>query len=318
MGSYDRARASAHRRKQKRSGHKEAATHGWVKDNRSKTHTVVAQLREHIIQSLETSDLQRDTLHVHPSEMAKNHWCPRQTFYRVTGHPPDAGEPRFYWRVANILSEGHEIHAKYQRWLWDLGILEGMWKCLQCSHAWWALAPVLCPSCHSHLMRYAEVPIDMPEYMIIGHGDGIVRDETDDLPGLLLEVKSVGLRSIEIEVPGIYDHYKTNGESLDALWGRVKQPFPSHMRQVQVYLHDLKEKRGIDKALFIYEFKATQDFKAFVVDYNPRLAQPLLDKAKSVKESKVTGVPPERPEWATGPTGFQCKECPHATVCWSK
>ena len=270
------------------------------------------------MQSNAYRDKDRDTLHIHPSEMAKDKWCGRQTFYRISQIPPDSDKKAHFWRTANVFEEGHDIHEKYQGWLWEMGVLEGMWKCRVCDHRWWALSPAVCNHCGSVFIEYAEVPISLPDHLIIGHGDGIVTGFEDmGLPErVLLEIKSIGLGSVRYEVPGLYRTWKDNNESIEALWGRIKRPFPAHVRQVHTYMHDLMNRLDITTVMYIYEFKATQDFKVFTAKYNPKIAEPLLDKALKVRRARDSGKVPERPEWATDPKVEQCQECPYRGRCW--
>lgn len=309
------ARATPNSRPKKRPGVKEATTHKWVKENVTRTHNpVAAAIRAHAVQSVEERDKDRDTDHIHPSEIAKKDWCPRQTFYRISGdEPDDETAAPLYWRLANIFEEGHGIHDKYQGWLWEMGVLEGMWKCLLCNHRWWAVSPAVCDHCASYFIRYAEVPVYLPEYHVIGHGDGIYNDSEIRV---LLEVKSIGLRSVEIEMPGVYSQWQEKGESFDGLWGRIKTPFPTHVRQVHPYLHYLYHEMDIDTVMYIYEFKVNQDFKVFTAKYNPRIAEPLLARAKEVLEARDSGVPPARPEWAENDKSKGCKDCPFKERCW--
>ena len=49
----------------------------------------------------------------------------------------------------------------------------------------------------------------------------------------------------------------------------IKRPFPQHLRQGMLYCHVT----GIHAIVFLYEFKANQDFKAFTVRYQPTLIE---------------------------------------------
>jgi len=69
----------------------------------------------------------RDTLHLHPSELCKTNWCPRSSWYTMTGVPKPPEEFRF--QTLNIFAEGNAIHNKYQSWLADAGVLCGDWIC---------------------------------------------------------------------------------------------------------------------------------------------------------------------------------------------
>ena len=73
----------------------------------------------------------RDTVHLHPSEMAKERWCPRQSWYKIRGTETTNNES-FSFNRLNIFAEGDAIHSKWQRWMHKAGILIGDWKCLAC------------------------------------------------------------------------------------------------------------------------------------------------------------------------------------------
>ena len=167
--------------------------------------------------------------------------------------------------LANIFEEGHFIHEKYQTWLWDMGVLEGLWGCRVCHHEWWATSPAVCARCASSFIVYREVPLESDELMIIGHGDGIWNDAAESGARELIEIKSIGLRTIEIEAPGFYKKYTDHEVDLVGLWKMIKRPFPQHLRQGMLYCHVT----GIHEIVFLYEFKANQDFKAFTVRYQP-------------------------------------------------
>jgi rubrerythrin len=319
MNNSEKIAAAAAKRKAKMSNVKaSAASSGWVKDRVTKKgHPLIRELQQYYIDAIGERNKGRDTAHIHPSEMAKANWCQRQTAYRIGFTPKDPGfEPsRLYWRLASIFEEGHDIHEKHQSALWEMGVLEGVWLCNACEHTWWGISPVVCESCGSVHIEYAEVPIEHPEYHIIGHTDGIHAEDNDRRN---LEVKSVGIRSIEIEIPGVYQRWKESGADLNALWASIKIPFPSHQRQVQIYMAAMRSMGyDISETWFVYEFKATQDLKGFTVKFNERAAQSLLDKATEVLEAVDTPEQLPRPKWATTKAA-DCKECAYHDRCWSR
>lgn len=309
--------SAAQKRKAKQQAVLEAsATSGWVKDKVTKKgHPIIGELQQFFVDSVMERNRERDTEHIHPSEMSKSNWCQRQTLYRISDVPfdEDYEAERLFWRLASIFEEGHGIHAKHQDAFWEMGVLYGVWKCLRCDHRWWALSPAVCESCGGWNLAYAEVPIESPDHHIIGHTDGIHSDTT----GMRnLEMKSVGIRSIEIEVPGIYRRWKESGMDISALWSQIKIPFPSHQRQVQIYMAILQLMGyPVTETLFIYEFKANQDLKGFTVKYNEKAANNLLAQALAVFEARENGTAIDRPDWAT-PKAKDCKECPWKSRCW--
>jgi hypothetical protein len=260
--------------------------------------------------------------------MAKSDWCHRQSYYRLSETPTtDPGE-RFSFQLETIFAEGHEIHRKWQTWLWDMGRLWGTWHCTLCNHVWQATAPTACPveDCLAGKGRieYWEVPLSAEDpnnpnpLPLAGHEDG-----ADDQTNALIEIKSIGLGTLRIEEPELLSEYRvttTEGKKiydLEALWQGLRHPLLSHRKQTGIYLALAKE-MGLpyDKVTFLYEYKPTQSVKAFTVKYNDTLIRPLLDKAEEVKYSLAEGIPPPRPDH-TGKETKVCKNCPWLTKCYA-
>lgn len=216
----------------------------------------------------------RDTLHLHPSEICKRDWCPRSSWYTIKGYEKESES--FTFQKLNIFAEGHAIHHKWQTWLLEAGILE-----------------------------QAEVPIKNEEYLLLGHADGIINDKKGKA---VLEIKSVGIGTIRMED---YELFK-NAKTPDEAWKNIRQPFPSHLRQVMLYMYCM----NIHDAVFIYEWKANQDVKEFSVKYQPELVEPLLASCKSVVRALESGIPPMRPSWIPDSSHKACKSCPYQKVCW--
>src|SRR4051794_2675167 len=156
---------------------------------------LLTELRGYLLRKSkeEISDRRQDV--IHPSEMAKKEWCPRQTYYRIAKTPIDPGtDPtRLYsFQMANVFAEGHHIHAKYQGWLADMGRLWGVWKCSYCEYSFVGQATNTWPSHYrdgqpTHLVPnrllcagttkpfvYKEVPLHSDKYLIAGHADGAI------------------------------------------------------------------------------------------------------------------------------------------------
>src|SRR4051812_8996318 len=167
---------------------------------------LLTELRGYLLRKSkeEISDRRQDV--IHPSEMAKKEWCPRQTYYRIAKTPIDPGtDPtRLYsFQMANVFAEGHHIHAKYQGWLVDMGKLWGNWQCPICGKREESSLPVGCsgnPISSDPLkawhrpvaMLYKEVPLHSDKYLIAGHADGAI-------PGGMIEIKSIGLGTMRFE-----------------------------------------------------------------------------------------------------------------------
>jgi len=262
-----------------------------------------------ILKDKENRDSGRDTKHLHPSDLAKRDWCPRATWYTIKDKPKDAES--FSFTRLNIFEEGHYIHAKWQRWLHNAGVLEGNWLCASdvCKHKWWAIAPHNCPSCGSPHPKYKEVPLSNEEHHILGHADGIISDAQGKA---LIEIKSVGLGTIRFEAPDLAKAYEKKELTLDGLWKKIRQPFPSHIKQGLLYMYCT----GIHEIVYLYEWKPTQDVKEFSLRFNKDLVQPILDNCRRLLLSLEKEIPPMRPMWAEKPTSSGCKYCPYKETCW--
>jgi CRISPR/Cas system-associated exonuclease Cas4 (RecB family) len=221
--------------------------------------------------------MERDKLHLHPSEICKKDWCPRQSYYRIIGLPEP--EESFTLQRLNVFAEGHLIHQKWQEWLTKAGVLS-----------------------------QSEVPIFNKEHRIMGHADGIV---TDKQGTAVLEIKSVGVGTVRFEDYGLFAPYAKKEITLEQLWASIKHPFDSHVRQLQLYMYCL----GIEHGIILYEWKATQEAKEFSVEYQPELIAPILASCMSVQSSLDEEIPPSRPLWLS-PDHRVCKNCPFKAECW--
>lgn len=289
-----------------------AVTEGWSKREKLADPFIEA-VRSKIDDEIYLNNVDRDTIHLHASEMCKGNWCPRASWYKVTGVPPEKEDNRNWYRMNSILVEGNYIHTKWQTWLWEMGVLEGMWLCQDCGERWWALAPVVCQACASIHVEYAEVPIEQPDIMSVGHADGIYQMDGERAA---LEIKSIGLGTLRFDAPDLYDAIQDGTMSLDQAWKSIKTPFPVHLRQGMVYLRYMREQFGIDKIRFVYEFKPTQEFKSFMVTYNEKYLAKIINGAKAVKRAVDTGGTVKRPAWAEDDHKV-CKDCPYYKRCWN-
>lgn len=218
----------------------------------------------------------RDHHHLHPSEICKKDWCPRSSWYTIKDYPRT--EKTVSFQTLNIFAEGHSIHEKWQRWLTEAGVLE-----------------------------QAEVPIKDEEHRIIGHADGIIND---DKGRAILEIKSVGAGTVRMED---YDLF-ISAENPDDMWKKIRQPFPSHVRQGMLYMYCT----GIHEMVFLYEWKATQAVKEFSMKFRPELIEDILASCRQVVRSLESGIPPMRPAWIESSDNKTCKYCPHNKVCWKE
>lgn len=267
------------------------------------------------------SDRRQDV--IHPSEMARDDWCPRQTFYRI--RDTRAGQEvldteRFSMVTENIFAEGHSIHAKWQGWLREMGILHGIWQCMECDLKSETMEgpPATCWYCGSFSHEYREVPMTAEDtHMIVGHADGYIPDLD-----CLIEIKSIGLGTLRMDVPELLRRHTAltpDGRKipdLDAIWRALEAPLEPHVRQAQIYLW-LAKLAGLDahRMVFLYEFKSNQQVKEFTILPDPAILEPMLASALDIRDAVEYG--PEIPDRAHAKNSTPCKKCPFADECWN-
>lgn len=276
---------------------------------------LLPSVQRHVMKKAQTEvDDERARGYMHPSEVSKLSWCRRLEYAKLTSATaPEEGPTT--WRRESIFDYGHSVHRKWQKWFWEMGMLWGLWECL-CGDRWLGTAPTTCNRGHTaEHIRYREVPVRDEDAMVIGHADGGI-SMADGLHRLI-EVKTVGINTVRFESPQLWDAYTREQLTPDELWFRIKRPFASHMRQGQLYMHFAKFSPNIsfDEMVFIYEWKANQDAKEFVVKYNPELISGLLSSMDLVRQAVKAKQPPDKPDWARRdhPT---CKACPLKEVCY--
>lgn len=282
-----------------------------LKDTHRSRDVLLPEIERHVMRSMAGRPDDHSLEFMHPSDMCKAEWCGRHDYYRIVGTPIEKvakANPSF--RMNNIFAEGHQIHGKYQQWLWDMGVLVGDFSCKECGHRWYAKSPEKCQFCLSERLVYREYPMRHQRYMVEGHADAAVH-----LPKWrsLVEIKSIGIRTLAFEAPRLYNKY-LDGEKVEDIWFSINRPFGTHIRQGQLYLWMTWP--VYEQITFIYESKFHQQTKEFVVGYNKSLIAPILETAREVSQGVRAGIPPDRPLWATDPEGKVCASCVYRSTCW--
>jgi CRISPR/Cas system-associated exonuclease Cas4 (RecB family) len=282
-----------------------------LKDTYKGDDRILPSLERHVMRAMANDGADRRHDVMHPSEMSHRDWCGRHDYFRIVGTPSEKesmANPSF--RMNNVFAEGHQIHGKYQDWLWEMGVLFGRWLCLSCHAQWDDTSPRQCPTCGSPRLMYREVPLQRD--LVGGHSDGAVHglDEWDGL----IEVKSIGMGTLRMEAPRMYQRY-LDGETLENVWWKIQRPFTTHVKQGQLYLWMAWPR--YEEICFLYESKFHQQVKEFVVAYNPAMIAPILETAREVTRAVAQGLPPSRPAWAEDSDSKICKSCPYRRACWN-
>lgn len=263
----------------------------WMATKKIETR-LLGPIERHLLSRPLDTTRRQDVLH--PSELVKDDFCPRAAYFKLIGREAAPDRPNL--RLQSIFDEGHAIHAKWQRYLTEMGVLYGKWQVIETydpgtAFEVWGLSGDF-PTLDS--VRYLEVPLYDEALRIAGHSDGWVKGLGDDF---LIEIKSIGPGTIRAEQPALF-----KSGDLFAAWKEIRRPFATHVRQGQLYLalaNRMQEKGLLDSApqeiVFIYELKADQAAKEFVVAYNPALAKDALDDAYDIVSAVEAGVAPDCP-----------------------
>lgn len=251
-------------------------------DVAKKNTRVLGSVERHIISK--PKDRSRRTDVLHPSDMVSDDWCHRASYYHLKGKTPVATHATTLHK-ASIFEEGHGIHAKWQRWFRDMGTLYGKWYCIECEEYFWGGS-----DCHEGPLEYKEVPLFYEPLRIHGHADGWLVNLGEPL---MLEVKSIGVGTIRWESPGLLIE---NNNDIDKAFNAIKEPFTKHINQVQIYMK-LAELLNYDnypkEAVIIYENKANQKVKEFVVPKSDFSIAPLFEAAAKIVEAVKNNTPPQ-------------------------
>lgn len=280
---------------------------------------LLPDIKRHVMRKT-TDDANRDTHHVHPSDMAKKDWCQRHTYYRVIDTPVETKPKSPSFPMANAFLTGNFIHRKYQNWMAEMGILWGLWECLHCGANRFGATHAHCPACHVGIESYREVPFEDEKHLTWGHADGLVEIDGGTRM-VLIEIKSIGLGTLRFEAMDLHDALQNKLKTPDEVWNSINHPFPSHLIQGQIYLRLMEECYPdimVDTIVFIYEWKATGEIKEFVVRRNKEFSESYFERALQVAVAVETGgeIMPEYPSWADIDAGF-CQACDYYQSCYS-
>jgi hypothetical protein len=266
-------------------------------DAKAKPSRLLGDLERHL-QKRSPGD--RSTLVLHPSEIIKRDWCKRASYFLLMGYPKVQDNPPL--RLQSIFDEGHAIHAKWQKWFQEMGILHGKFTCLICDEDTWGTSPEICKVCDAPASKlvYTEVTLFDDALRIKGHTDGWIKGMGDDC---LIEIKSVGPGTIRVEAPSLMQD--ADGDFMKA-WGNIRRPFSPHILQGQMYL-ELMRRMGhnVNEIVFLYELKADQSYKEFTVKSDVELVRHIFDGAEMV----VKAVEAKKPLPCSNNLGGSCKQC---------
>jgi RNase P subunit RPR2 len=258
---------------------------------RNKAHPgiILPKVKDHMLMTF-GPDMDRDPTVIHPSEIAKDDWCPLATYRRIiSGVWPEDEEFDFFRE--NIYETGNDIHLKWQTRMREAGFaVWGDWRCIICNWRVTGLEPPGETSeGHDHIWRYDEVTLDArAQLLMTGHADC-------GFDNTLVEIKSIGLGTLRIDAKDLLARYQEGRMTdLTGLWRAITKPLRSHLIQGDIYLH-LAHILGLPftQIVYLYEFKPNQMTKEFTIKYSPDRAKKLVAKIEAVQYAVEHGIPPK-------------------------
>lgn len=230
----------------------------------------------------------RSTTVLHPSEIIKDDFCLRYSYYLMTGGEQKKEKPNL--RLQSIFDEGHFIHAKWQTWFQEMGVLYGRFQCQHCGWSITGVSPKVCEACTDPRLEYKEVTLIDNDLRIAGHTDGWIKGIGNDC---LIEIKSIGSGTFRYEAPELL--MDADGDIFKA-FNNIKRPFRSHLLQGQMYLELAHRMYGEDapkEIVFLYELKADQSYKEFSVKADYEIVDRIFFKAEKMMKYIKDEVMPE-------------------------
>ena len=115
-----------------------------------------------------------------------------------------------------------------------------------------------------------------------------------------------GRADVIISIKG--EPYVVEIKSVNSFKFKKGEPDSDHIKQLQLYLHFFKIKKGI----LLYENKDNQDLMEYVIEYDEKLALKLIDSFSHLKEKVENNTVPEIP---SDLEDWRCEYCPYLESC---
>ena len=218
---------------------------------------------------------ERDYGYFHASSWDKCHRQQAYHYYHAKGFIDldDSSLERVIDPVLErIFDNGHSLHARWRVYFERSGAMLGCWKCNACQALYGQnkklgiLRPSCCEKCGAADLHYQEVGFRDDETMWGGHVDAVI-DVAKYRKYQLSFINSTEMPQQEITNSEdkyiVVDFKSMNPRQFRTLEG----PLPDHITQMQIYLY----LSGLRYGKFVYEDKATQNVKEFLVTRDDNL-----------------------------------------------
>jgi len=215
-----------------------------------------------------------------------------------------------------LFDKGHNMHARWQRYFEDIGVLRGVWECAnphcdytvgkQDQHG--VFRPKVCEKCDSEEFDYHESQVFDEELQFRGNCD-LLLDFSHFKEQKLFNGVRKAFNVDHLPKGVIVADMKTI--NMDQFKRKLAKdgPHSEYIIQLTIYIHILDCEYG----LLIYENKNNSEILAFKVDRNEKVFDAIKTQSTSMNEmTKDHLLPPPRP---LTKSDYECKYCDFAPLC---
>jgi len=213
----------------------------------------------------------RDMTHFHASQWDKCHRQIAYHYYYAKGYidlDESSIKNTIDAKLERIFENGHNVHARWNRYFRNTNAILGCWRCVQCKKligddlALGCLEPNKPCSCGcKEDYKYEEVGFFDEETMWGGHVDAILDIDLyrKYQKSFLLKIDDTDK---EVETQNADKYLIVDLKSINPMqFNKLENPLPGHITQMQIYLYLSNLKYG----KFIYEDKGSQSTKEYLV-----------------------------------------------------
>ncbi len=214
----------------------------------------------------------RDMTHFHASQWDKCHRQIAYHYYHAKGYinlDESSIKNTIDAKLERIFENGHDVHARWNKYFQNTGALLGVWRCIACrkvdgtEEKLGILKPgPCCKHCHYDKgFIYEEVGFFDEETMWGGHVDAVL--DVDLYRKYQQSFLLKGDTNKGIEAQNAVDKYLiVDLKSMNPMqFNKLECPLPDHITQMQIYIY----LSGLKYGKFIYEDKGSQSTKEFLV-----------------------------------------------------
>jgi CRISPR/Cas system-associated exonuclease Cas4 (RecB family) len=213
-------------------------------------------------------------------------------------------------RMERIFDNGHYVHARWQKYLSEIGVIRGYWTCQYCLKTYGKeeklgiLNPKKGPidtwpcKCNPKLLAYEELLVKSdPKYNFEGHVDAVI-----DVRGTPFETEYLTANMFVVDFKSIKDDS----------YSELQHAKHEHVIQTHIYMWLL----DLQMAVVLYEDKDNQNIKEMSVPRDERIIETIKKESiwlvQTLSHSKLPNRPP-----GSSQTKTPCHFCEFKKICYA-